>query len=795
MVQSSTKQDDDDTNNSAETSLDINHNHNTVVAAAAQTAVSLQERLIKELEEALETKKAEHAEKDEFIEELREALQSQEEIMTDLQKRHRDESRDIVRFKAELWHVKKRHTTTDAENEELISDIHDVLEESNGLKQELAERDVLVELLKGDLDDMEKSKNELLEEIDKEACMEEELETVRSTLERRIKNMALEQIHLEQHMSSLNSKLNVAEDQLDSVAAEHRRYKMQAEGLANKMRTVFPKGGIREELDRIELMLIPTINVIKKEELTTAVVSQENSSALMGRMRRRASMATCSIMGGAGSSDATRRPKVKVKDKDKEIHILQSPSTVQPHQPSPKATSKVTEGTDPRRDAARRASIFGSPGSQNVSKQPERDSVSKRPDAIYRNASPMRKIESLPFVDLDFVGLDREENAKSVELTLMGSKGEVVAKGTNSPSPAAAVLTNDTAIDLALASALPNFLDAVLSTTNVEAPVEENSSKKEPHFAKIMAGEGRTQEEQEQSIIASACGTATAPDEPLGLLGLSQSNSTINQRKAPTTAQQDDEGRSIQHNAIRSVIWEPDMGVLDAFGTSSPSSRAELESQCGTAIKNLFANARERAMEQINVIKKQINTTTSPNANANTNARFTFGRPRRATTTSDGKTRIGPAITKTAVTGGDKSCKVLFRVHRNAFRGDPDDDDDDEDDSIGPSAIVSHVDVELYEGFGNKATDDDPPDLIIPHATIELYEGFASVKNMQIKIMQYRVMAGFHVYKCTIIHILYAVTQFNMHYRRSVFHEVASVFVVAIYCSYPIESQPLYNHK
>jgi hypothetical protein len=115
--------------------------------------------------------------------------------------------------------------------------------------------------------------------------MEEALENVRSTLERRIKNMALERIHPEQHMSSLNSKLNVAEEQLESVAAEHRRYKMQVEGLTNKMRTVFSQGGIREELDRIEaeLMLIPTKNMIKKEEPTA--VSQENSSALMGRMR------------------------------------------------------------------------------------------------------------------------------------------------------------------------------------------------------------------------------------------------------------------------------------------------------------------------------------------------------------------------------------------------------------------------------------------------------------------------------------------------------------------------------
>jgi chromosome segregation ATPase len=94
-------------------------------------------------------------EKDEFTEELHEAFQSQEEIMTDLQKRHRDESGNIVRFKAELCHVKKRHTTTDAENEELISDVHDVLEESDDLKQELAERDVLVEALKGNLHEME----------------------------------------------------------------------------------------------------------------------------------------------------------------------------------------------------------------------------------------------------------------------------------------------------------------------------------------------------------------------------------------------------------------------------------------------------------------------------------------------------------------------------------------------------------------------------------------------------------------------------------------------------------------
>jgi hypothetical protein len=775
LVQISMK--DDDTNNSERT-LDVNHNH---TVAAAQTAV-LQERL-KELEEALEKEKAEHVEKDEFIEELREALQSQEEIMTDLQKRHREKSGDIVRFKAELFHVKKRQTTTNAENEELISDIHDVLEESHDLKQELAERDVLVEALKGDLHDMEKSKNELLEEFEKqheadfassglsEAYMDEALENERSTLERRIKNMDLERIHLEQHMSSLDSKLNVAEDQLESAAAEHRRYKMQVEGLTNKMRSVFSKGEIREELDRIELMLIPT-NMTKKEDPTA--VSQENSSALMGRMRRRASMATFSIMGGAGSSDAaTRRPKVK----DKEMHLLQSPSTLQPHQPSPKATSKATEGTHPKRaSSARRASIFGTAGSQNVSQQPESVSVPKR-SAIDQHEFPLSKIESSPSVDDDFVGLGREENAKPGLLQTTSSKREVVAKGTNIPSPAAAVSTNDTDIALALASALPNFLDAVRSTIDVEAPVKEISNKKEPSFAKIMVEGKKTKQS-----IAPACGTTTPPDEPLGLLVLPQSNNTI-KKKTPTA--QEDEGHSIEHNGSRSAILEPDMGVLDAFAMSSPS-RAELELQSGTSSNNLFVNVRERAMGQIDAIKKQINTT-SPNAND----RFTCGRPRQTTRRSDGET-LGPE-TKTATgrspflrvppimrhimpfrtpaereatttpkekdklpsanrlertvtvtecesesvrscstldndldppyhppqQAGDKSCEVLFRVRRT-FGGDHDDDDDD---SIGSSAIVPHADVELYEGFGNKATD-DPPGLIIPHASIELYEGF-----------------------------------------------------------------------
>lgn len=276
-----------------------NHpNSHNIQQNAPEITNTFDERIAR-LEAALENSDALNVEKDQCIDALQDALYSRNCLIAQLEEKLLEKSEKIGHLEIDLHAKQSQCACIAAENEDLINDMQELIQELEDVNNQLSCANTRIDTLEKEIKEVISAKFALLEMLENNdtkpsssSAFEEEIQNLRSSYERRIKGINLEKINLEQHIASLTANISKNEEQLEALATGRKRYKLQAEALAKKMRRTFSRMEIQEELGKVDSMLMPSRKKQQQEEST------------MGRMRRRASMATFSIMGEALRRDS-----------------------------------------------------------------------------------------------------------------------------------------------------------------------------------------------------------------------------------------------------------------------------------------------------------------------------------------------------------------------------------------------------------------------------------------------------------------------------------------------------------